>query len=268
MDSENLGLSMNNFLIIILLISGLSIVGQPSFEKEIFKNRNGEILCRIQYPKNFSESKTYPLVLFLHGAGERGDDNERQLLHGGKLFINEENRAEFLAIVVFPQCPKEDYWASVERTRNIYGERQFNFDNSNPPTQSMQSLLSMADSLVDLSFVDQQRIYVMGLSMGGMGTFEIVRRRPDMFAAAIPICGGGDPKDVSSYSDKTNFWIFHGAKDDVVFPQHSVNMAYALTKAGATPRFTLYKNANHNSWDSAFDESQLLHWLFSQTKNN
>jgi predicted peptidase len=259
---------MNKWLGIILLMSGLDAIGQLSFEKEVFKNGNGELLYRIQYPKNFSANKTYPLVLFLHGAGERGDDNEKQLVHGSTLFINEENRSKYPAIVVFPQCPMEGYWASVERTRNVYGEQQFNFDNSNAPTQSMQSLLSMMDSLAVLPFVDQQRIYVMGLSMGGMGTFEIVGRRSDLFAAAIPICGGGDPKDTSSYSNKTKFWIFHGAKDDVVFPQHSVNMAYALNKAGATPRFTLYKNANHNSWDYAFDEPHLLCWLFSQMKNN
>ena len=105
----------------------------------------------------------------------------------------------------------------------------------------------------------------MGLSMGGMGTFELVRRKPGVFAAAIPICGGANPATAKQLR-KTTWWVFHGAKDDVVLPGFSENMVAALKKAKANVQFTLYPNANHNSWDPAFAEPNLLRWLFAQKK--
>jgi predicted peptidase len=113
--------------------------------------------------------------------------------------------------------------------------------------------------------VNKKQMYVMGLSMGGMGTIEIVRRNPKMFAAAIPICGGANAYTAKKIN-KTNWWIFHGAKDDVVNPAFSIQMATALKKEKANVKFTLYPNANHNSWDSAFAEPDLIPWLFSNKK--
>lgn len=101
--------------------------------------------------------------------------------------------------------------------------------------------------------------------MGGMGVFELVKRMPKTFAAAFPICGGANPVTASRMK-KTSWWIFHGAKDDVVPPHHSEDMVAALKKANAKVKFTLYPNANHNSWDSAFAEPELLSWLFTQYK--
>ena len=106
----------------------------------------------------------------------------------------------------------------------------------------------------------------MGLSMGGMGSFELLSRRPDIFAAAIPICGGGDPNSVSGYAKNTPLWVFHGAQDNVVNPLQSMEMVSALLKAGVYPKFTLYDFANHGSWDPAFAEPDLLPWLFSHKK--
>ena len=113
----------------------------------------------------------------------------------------------------------------------------------------------------------QQR-YVMGLSMGGMGTFEIVRRKPGYFAAAIPICGGAHPKTAASMK-KTDFWIFHGQKDEVVPWQLSETMVNSFTEMYERPEveFTLYPDANHNSWDKAFAEPDLLKWLFGKKGN-
>jgi predicted peptidase len=113
--------------------------------------------------------------------------------------------------------------------------------------------------------VDDERVYVGGLSMGGMGTFELVRRMPKTFAAAFPICGGANPATAKKMDD-VDWWIFHGAKDDVVPPRHSEVMVKALKKEGANVKFTLYPNANHNSWDPAFTEPELLSWLFSKKK--
>lgn len=236
------------------------------FERETFISDGDTLLYRILYPENFDHDKAYPLVLFLHGAGERGNDNKKQLVHGSSLFLQEENREKYPAVVVFPQCPKEDYWSNVSVTRNEAGKRSFDFSPEGPPTKAMQLVLSMMDSLKQLATTDHSRIYVAGLSMGGMGTFEIVKRRPKLFAAAMPICGGGNPEDASLYADQVAFWIFHGAKDDIVDPAHSEKMYQALRAEGANVKFSLYPEANHNSWDPAFAEPEFMSWLFSKSK--
>ncbi len=226
----------------------------------------GDLHFQILYPKGFSEEKSYPLILFLHGAGERGSDNKSQLVHGASLF--KDSIMKFPAIVVFPQCPENDYWAAVQIRRDENGKRIFNFDPDEPPTRAMEGVISLLDYMVAQPHIDESRIYVGGLSMGGMGTFDIVYRRPDMFAAAFPICGGGSPDHVERYARNTDFWVFHGARDDVVDPQLSQDMVQALQQAGGEVQFTLYPNANHNSWDSAFAEPQLLPWIFSKKKSN
>lgn len=258
---------MSKFLIIMFLVVGFTAKGQSIFKKKTFKSKGGELLYQVLLPQNFSKDKKYPVVLFLHGAGERGNDNEKQLVHGSKLFLNDENRDKYPAIVIFPQCPKDQYWSNVGVEYKPTG-RQFNFKDGGEPTVPMALVLQLLDSMSNQKFVDKKRIYVGGLSMGGMGTFELLARRPDTFAAAFPICGGGNPESAEKYASKVSLWIFHGAKDDVVYPDHSVAMALALQKAGAAPKFTLYKDANHNSWDPAFSETELFPWLFSQSKKN
>lgn len=220
---------------------------------------------RLLLPKGFSKNKTYPLVLFLHGAGERGEDNKKQLTHGSNLFLNEIHRDSLPAIVIFPQCPKNDYWSKLEADRSTK-PITFNYKYNEPPTKAMASVINLMDRMLEKPYVKADQVYAMGLSMGGMGTFEIIYRRPQMFAAAIPICGGGDPNSVTEYAKIIPLWVFHGAKDDVVDPNLSINMISAILKEGGFPKFTLYDFANHNSWDPTFAEPELLKWLFSNTK--
>lgn len=220
---------------------------------------------RMLLPKNFDDTKQYPLVLFLHGAGERGSDNKKQLVHGSELFLNEKNRDSFPAILIFPQCPKDDYWSKLEADRSTR-PITFKYKYNEEPTKAMSLVINLMDGLVERPFVKTDQVYVMGLSMGGMGTFEIIHRKPEMFAAAVPICGGGDPLSVSNYAKSIPLWVFHGAKDDVVNPILSINMVSAILKEGGFPKFTLYDFANHNSWDPAFAEDELLSWIFSNTK--
>ncbi|WP_420385779.1 prolyl oligopeptidase family serine peptidase [Roseivirga sp.] len=263
---------MNKFLTIIIALGLFSLTLKAQQAKEIFEAKQheykgGTLNYRVLYPEGFDESKTYPVLLFLHGAGERGLNNERQLIHGSKLFIDQANRKEFPAIVIFPQCPPDDYWANVYRPQDENGKRHFTFfKTSKKPTQAMQGLLSLVDSLTELSYVNTDRMYVMGLSMGGMGTFELVSRRPNVFAAAAPICGGDHVKSAKKYAKKVPFWIFHGLKDDIVPPHFSQDMADAIEARGGDVKLTLYPDANHNSWDPAFAEPELLSWLFSKTK--
>lgn len=233
------------------------------FEKKQFIKELDTLQYRILYPLNFSEEKVYPLVLFLHGAGERESDNETQLTHGSALFLTNESRTNFPAIVVFPQCPKNDYWANLTADRTTK-PITFEFKNGEKPTKSLGLVIGLLDDLLTKSYTNKKKVYVMGLSMGGMGTFEILNRKPTTFAAAIPICGGGSPETTASYATTTALWIFHGAKDDVVSPQLSIGMVSGILNAGGNPNFTLYSNDNHNSWDSAFAEPNLLPWLFSK----
>ncbi|WP_416307882.1 prolyl oligopeptidase family serine peptidase [Neptunicella sp. SCSIO 80796] len=250
----------------ILLLSILLCIGHfswaepsPRFEEGQFK----QLDYRILYPADFDPAKQYPLVLVLHGAGERGDDNKAQLVHGSQLFLQPQVREKFPAIVIFPQAPKSDYWANVDVDRS--GPRpKFSFKDGGKPTTSMALVMELMDNFSSQSYVDNSRIYVGGLSMGGMGTFEILSRKPDIFAAAFAICGGGDPAIVSRYRNGLPIWIFHGEKDDIVSPRYSRQMADAISKQGGKVKLTLYPEANHNSWDSAFAEPQLLPWLFAQ----
>lgn len=244
-----------------------SIIGQHqgNYSKELFINNSDTLLYRLMMPKDFDESKQYPIILFLHGAGERGNDNEKQLVHGSKLFTEEINRGAFPAIVIFPQCPKDSFWAnaSVDRTSKPF---TLEFPLSIEPTPQLQLVMDLMDELVSKPYVNTDKLYVGGLSMGGMGTFEIVHRRPKFFAAAFTICGAGNPEATKEYAETTPFWVFHGAKDNVVDPLRSMEMVESILKNGGKPNFTLYAEDNHNSWDSAFSEPELLPWLFSNTK--
>ncbi|WP_341220336.1 prolyl oligopeptidase family serine peptidase [Polaribacter atrinae] len=257
-------------LFLVFVMSFLMSAQQLKKSEDLFLNKmhivqKDTLQFRMLLPKDFSEDKSYPVVLFLHGAGERGGDNEKQLANGSDLFLNEDTRNSFPAIVIFPQCPENDYWAKLKADRTTK-PITFNYKYKKPPTKAMALVMDLMDEMAGKPYVKTNQIYVMGLSMGGMGTFEIIYRKPDMFAAAIPICGGGNPKSVSSYAKSIPLWVFHGAKDDVVDPNLSVYMVSAILKNGGFPRFTLYDFANHNSWDPALAEPKLLTWLFSNSK--
>jgi len=235
------------------------------FEKKNYVGFNDVMPYRILLPEGYDSLKKYPLIIFLHGSGERGNDNEKQLSHGTDLFLKEENRKKFPAFVVFPQCSEDSYWCNAKRSLDSNDEHTFSFLENGEPTKAMELLQQLIHSLIKEYPVQKEQVYIGGLSMGGMGTFEIVRREPNLFAAAFPICGGAHPATAGKLT-KTSWWIFHGEKDNVVPPEFSIKMADQLKKAGAKVKFTLYPNANHNSWDSAFAEPELLSWLFSQRK--
>lgn len=227
---------------------------------------NDTLPYRLLLPENYDTAKKYPLILFLHGSGERGSDNEKQLVHGAKMFLDPVKRQKFPAIVVFPQCPANSYWSNAQFSDDT-ANKTIRFMSDAEPTTAMKGLLSLTEHLQENYPVKTDQQYVMGLSMGGMGTFEIVSRLPNTFAAAVPICGGADTS-TAYIIRKTAWWIFHGALNDVVPPQLSKDMVMALQKFYSTEEvnFTLYPQANHNSWDDAFKEPNLLPWLFSQKR--
>lgn len=248
----------------VLPAAGVYSQDMSLYEKREFDSGKGTILpYRILFPEGYDSDKKYPLILVLHGAGERGSDNEKQLVHGSKLFLDPEVRKNYPAIVVFPQCASENYWSSVSIDRNV-SPLSLNFDYSRPITTPLRDAIDLVKKLISDEGVDKKRVYITGLSMGGMGTFEAVYRFPGMFAAALPICGGGDTDRYRRV--KTPFWIFHGSNDSVVEVKNSRNMNEKLKELKADVRYTEYPGVNHNSWDNAFAEPDFLKWMFSHKR--
>lgn len=234
------------------------------FNAETYHSADGKALpYRILYPKNYDRSRTYPLVLFLHGGGERGDDNEKQLLHGVKVFLEPEAREQYPCLVVAPQCPVDSYWASVKFNRAKY-PLELDFNYRYEPTEGLRLAVELLKSLIDKEQVDTERVFITGLSMGGMGTFEAVYRFPELFAAAIAVCGGADTTAYEKHPAKIPFWIFHGAEDGVIAVEHSRKIYQILKAQGADVKYTEYPGVNHNSWEKAYAEPDLLPWLFNK----
>ena len=229
-----------------------------------FNFNESRLNYRILYPKNFDKKKSYPLTLFLHGIGERGDDNKLQLTYVDKVFLNPENYHNYKSVVIFPQAPLDDNWSS--RILNDNEIRQV-FPENEKPTKSLDLVIKLMDSLVKEDFIDNKRVYLSGLSNGAMGSFELLKNRPNMFASAVLICGGGNPAWAIDFAKTTPVWVAHGSDDDVVFPELSINMVKAIIKYGGSPKFTLYENVNHESWFNVFDNPNYLKWMFSFTKN-
>ncbi len=245
----------------IAFLTGLSAQDTSLYKARYYIGQGGDTLpYRILLPEGYAAGKRFPLVLFLHGAGERGNDNALQLIHGAKLFARADIRTQYPAIVVFPQCAKDSYWARVERDPQ---RAQWDFPLWETPSRPMGLVMEMLDALIRTERVDTTRLYVAGLSMGGMGTFELLARQPGRFAAAIPICGGGNPLLAPLYASRTPMWVFHGEADAVVPVGLSRKMVDAARSAGGKVRYTEYPGVNHDSWTPAFAEPDLLKWLFS-----
>jgi predicted peptidase len=259
---------MKKFLLLTLLTGfSLHIAAQQTelYEKQLFIQNEDTLHCRILTPINFKPGLKYPLVVFLHGIGERGADNESQLTWGGDLFVDSLNRVKYPAIVVFPQCPADEKWAPYIHDNQKDSTKMIFYPDS-PLTRSMSMVLNFIDTLVSTGTVDKRRIYVGGLSMGGIGTFNILFRRPDLFAAAIPICGAADPVVVKQYRKNIPIWVFHGSKDTTVPVSNSRLMVNTLKKNNSHVRYTEYPEVGHDSWKNAFAEKDLLPWLFTQRK--
>ena len=234
----------------------------PEYSK--FKTDDSQLNYRILYPKNFDKTKSYPLTLFLHGIGERGDNNELQLKYVDKVFLNQNNYTNFQSVVVFPQAPLDDNWSSRLLTKNNI--RQV-FPENEKPTKSLQLVIKLMDSLVKEDFIDNKRVYLSGLSNGAMGSFELLKNRPNMFASAVIICGGGNPLWAKEFAKSTPVWIAHGSDDIDVHPSLSLNMADAIIKYGGSPKLTLYENVAHDSWNNVFRDPDFLNWIFEYSKN-
>ncbi|MBS2097559.1 carboxylesterase family protein [Carboxylicivirga linearis] len=253
-------------LLILTFIAGtLWAQDYDAYQKKLFVKGSDTLQYRILYPENMKPGKKYPMVLFMHGAGERGSDNQKQLTHGGQLFLNQKNRKKYPAIVVFPQCPNGIMWTNRQKHKNKDGEWIFEFPVDDKAPWPALMVDQLVDEMIESGHVDESRLYIMGISMGGIGSLEFLYRFKNKYAAATIICGGHNAELASMYQNKP-IWFFHGGKDDVV-PMHYSREVYEKVKPfNKQTQYTIYPEANHNSWDPALAEPKLLKWLFSNRK--
>ncbi len=197
-------------------------------------------------------------MIFLHGAGERGSNNKAQLVHGMAEFCKPKWREKYPCYVLAPQCPAEMKWSDVDWT----------LPSSELPekvSEPMQLVFELVDAMLKDSAVNDNRVYITGLSMGGYGTWDILARRPNFFAAAIPICGGGDPKTANRFAN-VPLWCFHGDKDETVTVNRSREMIEALKAAGGSPKYTEYAGVAHDSWTRTYSNPEVIEWMFAQLR--
>ena len=213
---------------------------------------------RLLKPQNYDAAKKYPLVLFLHGAGERGDDNAAQLRHGAPLFTKPEVREKYACFVVAPQCPAEQKWADIDWSSDAPVQPE-------KASPSMTLTLAAIEALRKEFSIDADRLYVTGLSMGGYGTWDLITRFPERWAAAAPVCGGGD-KAKAALAKAVPIWAFHGVEDQAVKLVRTVEMIDAIKAAGGNALFSEYPYLAHDSWTTAYQEPDFLPWFFAQRR--
>lgn len=251
---------INPLIFLLVFIAGITSHAQTSrfsFNKYI---SNKDTLNYRQLFPDADKLRKYPLVIFLHGSGERGSDNESQLKWGVQNFAEDQTMIMYPAFVIAPQCPPNVGWANFTNKEN---STEMHLIPS--PTKQMELVIALIHQLIKTLPIDSNRIYITGLSMGGFGTFDAIERYPNLFAAAVPVCGGGDVSRAASITH-IPIWIFSGAEDPAVNPANSIDMAQALTKAGAHPGFTQYPEVGHFSWLGAYSDKLMLEWMFRQHK--
>jgi len=203
-----------------------------------------QVIVEMQYliylPRDHAQQESWPLLLFLHGAGERGKDLELVKKHGPPKLIA--GGRDFPMVVVSPQCPADQWWEPGP-------------------------LAALLDEVVAKQRIDKRRVYVTGLSMGGFGTWALASHAPERFAAIAPICGGGEPFMARRIRD-IPAWVFHGAKDSVVPLDRSERMVEALQRAGGNVQFTVYPDTDHDSWTETYDNPKFYEWLLAQKRGS
>lgn len=229
------------------------------FASGVYKNADTTIPYRIYVPFNYDPAKQYPLLLSLHGASERGDDNVRQLSLINLALDNKELEVDE-AIIIYPQCPVDNKWVDTSWAVSSYSL------DAMPESNELKAVLELLEEVKKTYSVDENRQYVIGLSMGGYGTWNLLMNHPDMFAGAVPMCSGGDPTKANIIKD-IPIWAVHGALDSTVPVEGSRLMANALQAAGAKDfHYTEIPNANHDVWTYTFSNTEIFLWLFSQQK--
>lgn len=198
-----------------------------------------------------------PLVVLLHGAGERGHDNLAQLGNGVADWLGDPSvQAAFPCHYLLPQCPAEARWVEVDWAAPAHTLPV-------EPSRPMAALLDLLPQLFATLPIDLDRVYLVGLSMGGFGVYDLLSRRPDWFAAAVPICGGADLQACAAFAT-VPIWAFHGDRDPVISVERSRQVVRHLQALLAAPRYTELPGIQHDAWTPAFAHPALRPWLFAQ----
>ena len=233
-----------------------------AFKKESFTASNGLTLpYRIFVPADYSEDYAYPVVLLLHGAGERGTDNEKTLVNVVPNLYIQKTSPFYHAIVIVPQCPENMQWVDTPWANGNYSVENV------PISKPMTAAVELLDSIIASYSINTDRQYVTGLSMGGFGTWDLLMRFPDRFAAAIPYCGGADPSQAENLA-KIPIYTFHDTTDTSVPVSGTQAVVEAIKAAGGT--LITYKETTgkgHNVWNTGSQTPGLSKWLFEQRKD-
>lgn len=232
------------------------------FEARSLKGSTGTTLpYRLYKVQNPVAGAKYPIILFLHGAGERGDNNTSQLMAnaGATVWATAAHQAKHPAYVVAPQCPLMEQWVHTD-----WGLGSYSTD-SIPVSGPLTTALEIVEAVSAEFQIDPNRHYITGLSMGGYGTWDSIARNPELFAAALPICGSADLSKAELLKDLP-IWTFHGDADTTVPPKGTRDMVAALKAVGSTVKYTEYPGVGHNSWDMTYANEEVIDWLFTFTK--
>lgn len=264
------------------VVAASSLLAQDSgvdydlFEKGEYADNGHTLPYRILWPENMEKGKKYPLFIYLHGMGQGGRDNEKQLQGRADLFLKPENRVRYPCIVLFPQAPFGRSFVHITRNGKsllVPGFRKLSDEeeNRNEVEVSLslygRLLYDLVWQLVKGSTTDAKRVYISGSSMGAFTTFELIGEHPELFAAAAPMSGGAVLAAVGRWAGKVPVWIVHGDKDSVIPVESSRIIVEELKKQGITNyRYSEYRGIKHHSWEKAFAEPDFLSWFFSKRK--
>jgi predicted peptidase len=266
---------MKNFLIIfqsILLVLILGCSNKPEYDMDLINKFQPRIykknwfrkswVYRLYVPENYNPKEKYPLILYLHDGGPKGNDNRAQINKTVEWLIQPSFQSKNKSFIMVPQCPKSSKWVNTRDKKLPYVN--YNQDEI-PESHVMKMLINEIKNLRKEFSIDKKRTYVIGYSMGGSGTWDIITRYPDFFAAAVPVAGASDPSKAQQIVHMP-IWAFHGRKDHIAPVENTRAMIGALKKYGSDCKFTEYENVKHNSWHNAYADQEMITWLFSQRK--
>jgi len=227
-----------------LLLCSAAETFADGFEKTEYKADSSRTLqYALLKPQKVEDGKKYPLLLSLHGAGGRGNKKWESNCFANKVLSGREMRSKYPCFILAPTVSKQGSWKS----------------------ESMDDVLELVGKLLKKLPIDPDRVYVTGQSMGGGGTYEAMARKPELFAAGVPVCGGNKVSNAKKMASIA-IWAFHGEKDRVVHVERGREMIEAIRKAGGKPRYSELPGVRHNSWTPAYKNQELWKWLFAQKR--
>ena len=233
---------------------------EQAFSNETLVSSDGYVMpYRLYVPKNYDCGETYPLMIFLHGAGERGSDNKLNIEVALPHVFDSESSPARKSIIIAPQCPEDRQWVYTPWERGNYSVDEI------VESRECEAVMEILKTVASVYNVDRSRIYVTGLSMGGFGTWDLMARHSDIFAAGMPVCGGGDPSMAKAYAS-IPIRTFHGAHDGAVPVDGTRELYAAIKAAGGRIKYVEFEDMDHGIWDDVYSDRGNIWWLFSQVK--